>query len=261
MTSNAVLSHQDVYSNIKTFERYEPLEKKEVYGFGVMQGKRFTLIKKSDSFFSKIRFIFLRLLRYVKVDQNSIDKLKEYSLDHCKCKEYRVWAKDNGKISLEGRLNLLEANENLESLISEQQKELQEHKGLTENLQNDVECKQQEICDFQTSLNEARSETATARADVEKVHLILSKKENEIADLKKQFQSEVDRLKEKEKKQINTIKNLKKENLYYVTGWKELNPEKTIRQFLKEADLYEMIRNQFHSKKKTHKEKLVNADS
>ncbi|MEC7839175.1 MAG: hypothetical protein VX777_03950 [Chlamydiota bacterium] len=257
MTNNTQLSHDDAYKNFKMLERYDRLEKSKVYGFGV-RGKRFTLVKKDDSFISKIWFSILKFLRFVKADPNSVSRLREYTDLHCKQGSFQSWANENGKVSLERRSQLLLENAELTRRLNDEQLENQ---SSSSHLHHEIETKN-------STIESLRSEIASERAEHEKISHDLRRKEEELINLKSSMQSEIDALRNKSK-EPNTemkseiknyeskIKKLEKENLYYSTGWKELSPDKRIRTFLKEHNLYEGIQSKFPSKKKSKKNKKV----
>lgn len=97
MSSAIALTHLDTYKNLKTLEKYDSLEKKAVWGFGV-QGKKFVLVQQSDNWIKRIWFSFLKLIRVIKENAPAIEKLKSANITHYNLEDYRAWAQKENKL-------------------------------------------------------------------------------------------------------------------------------------------------------------------
>lgn len=142
MSNTSLNSYEYSFKNAQTWERYEATPKDRVHGFGVVHGKHFTLITKDDSYISQLWFSFLKLIRYIKTDVESIDTLHQHTITKRKTPEYLQWADENKKYTnreletlkkekntLLARLSSAETtNENLEKELKSVQKEAKKYK-------------------------------------------------------------------------------------------------------------------------------------
>lgn len=252
MTNCVTLTHEDAFANIKLLEELENLPKKQVYGFGV-DGKRFKIIKMSDGFFTRIWFSILKFLKFIKADDKSIKQLKDYTIDHLKCNDYKEWAKTHYKVSKVGIKNLIEENEELRTKLREGKCHNTEVDKEKSELLADISSSKSTIKDLQLKLAQAQSQLATANADKEEQALAIIEQAKVIADKdeeKDKLTADLAAQKKRASRYRKRKTHYKEESSYYKEGWKKEHDGVDIKDYLKEHKLYEAIHDKFH---KSHK--------
>lgn len=232
MTSGLTLSHKDAFDNISSIESFEELQRREVHGFGV-RGKHFVLIKRQNSFLSRIWFSFLKFFRIIKVDPKSIERLKEATITHIRQDDYKEWSKTNGKITKLGIQNLIDRNAELENMIQEYSA-----KPKVEELTPEVKRNLQEM---QTIIATLRVQLASAQAENEHLHqdlpsqsakgTIFEHKDGDSAEVK---MAEAIKSKEHYKRKW---KDAEITNTNLARAWTHAHPELSVKDYLKQHHL------------------------
>jgi chromosome segregation ATPase len=248
MTNCVTLTHEDAFANIKLMEKLDSLQKKEIYGVGV-DGKRFKLMKMKDNFFSRIWFSILKFLKFIKADDKSIKQLRQYTIDHLQCSDYKEWATTHSKVSKVGIKSLIEENDELKTQIKEGRSQHSESDMAQGNLQSELKSQKSAVKDLQLRLAQAQSELATANADKEQLSLTVDNQDK----FNLNFEKEIKEQKALVSKYRKRSKHYKEDRAYLQEGWKSVQPETSITDFLKENKLYDAIHGKFHKHSKEEK--------
>lgn len=197
-----ISNYKETYANLKVLEKYNRIDLDNVHGIGV-QGKRFKLVKKEDSFFARIWFSIKKLFHIIKVDKESIATLIDRVKLILNDPNYKDWAMREGKITKQRRIVLIDNNKKLRDTVA------------------DLEQKQtrlQQALDGRTALYD--KETRNHKENLKKAI-------KQVTSLEKEL---------KEKNEVlENSKDLSEQKLAeYMAAWIHVSPEKSVVDVLEE---------------------------